>query len=143
MEPGAQLDIGIAPDMAALKPASDRVTGFLAGLGADPETLYTVETVIEEIVTNAIKYGRMDPGQGRIDVRVVAGEGQTDLVIEDDGRAFDPTSIPSPDTRRSLEETPIGGLGLHLVRQLVRGMEYHRVNGRNQLRVWVPRNSCA
>ena len=140
MKPEASLEIEIAPDLTALKPASDRLADFLAERGADPETLYTLETVLEELVTNTIKYGKIDPGSGRIDLRVVAKDDRTDLVIEDDGHAFDPTAAPEPDLNRPLEEIPIGGLGLHLVRQLVGGMQYQRVGGRNRVRIWVGRH---
>ena len=55
------------------------------------------------------------------------------LTIEDDGMAFDPTKVPPPAKPRSLDEAPIGGLGLHLVRQFSSGMEYERRGRTNHL----------
>ena len=45
----------------------------------------------------------------------------TDLIItlRDHGRAFDPDAVPPADIHQSLEHRPIGGLGLHLMRQLM------------------------
>ena len=64
-----------------------------------------------------------------------AGSGRHTVVVEivDSGRAFDPTSLVSPDTAAGLEERPIGGLGIHLVRTMVDGMEYRREGSRNLL----------
>jgi anti-sigma regulatory factor (Ser/Thr protein kinase) len=63
------------------------------------------------------------------------------LLIEDNGAAFDPTEAPDPEVNRSLEDMPIGGLGIHLVRELTDGFDYQRINDCNQVRVWVQRES--
>ena len=53
--------------------------------------------------------------------------------MEDDGQPFNPLHAPSPDTTRSLHDRSIGGLGIHLVRTLVDGLEYQRRKGKNVL----------
>ncbi len=57
------------------------------------------------------------------------------MTIEDDGPRFDPLSLPPPDVTASLDERPIGGLGLFLVRQLMDAVSYDRVGARNRLRM--------
>ncbi len=42
---------------------------------------------------------------------------------------------PAPDLNRPLEERPVGGLGIHLVRQLAEDCRYDRVDGRNRVTV--------
>ena len=51
----------------------------------------------------------------------------------DDGAAFDPTSKADPDTTLGLDDRPVGGLGLYLVRQLMTEVRYRRLRGRNRL----------
>ncbi len=55
------------------------------------------------------------------------------VVIEDSGRAFDPTQVPPPPKPRSIEEARIGALGIHLMRSFASEMRYERRDGRNRL----------
>ena len=60
-----------------------------------------------------------------------------DMVCEevgiDSGIPFDPTAKAEVDTTLSAEERPIGGLGIHLVRQLMDSINYERIDGKNVL----------
>ena len=60
------------------------------------------------------------------------------LEYADRGPAFDPTHAAAPDITAPLVDRPIGGLGLHLVRQIMRDIEYHRVDGCDRIRVRRP-----
>jgi anti-sigma regulatory factor (Ser/Thr protein kinase) len=51
--------------------------------------------------------------------------------VEDDGRAFNPLDAPAPDLRLGVDERPIGGLGVHIVRSVMDALEYRRDNARN------------
>ena len=53
------------------------------------------------------------------------------VTIIDAGPTFDPTAAAAPDVGAPLEARPIGGLGLHLVRQSVDALRYARVAGHN------------
>jgi len=53
--------------------------------------------------------------------------------VSDDGPAFNPLQVPEPDVAATLEERRPGGLGVHLVRQLMDRVEYRRAEGRNCL----------
>jgi len=55
------------------------------------------------------------------------------FVIIDSGIAFDPTEAAQADTSLSVEDRPIGGLGLLLVRELMDTINYERIDGRNTL----------
>lgn len=90
----------------------------------DPDGL---EHVLENLVDNAIKYGRKEGGE----IRVVArgGERRVTLAVEDDGPGIEASHLPRlferlyrVDAGRSRE---IGGagLGLSIVKHLVEGMD--------------------
>ncbi len=53
--------------------------------------------------------------------------------IIDDGKAFDPRDAKAPDTTAALMDRQLGGLGIHLVRNLMDHIEYRREGGRNHL----------
>jgi serine/threonine-protein kinase RsbW len=57
------------------------------------------------------------------------------LQIEDDGIAFNPLEVPERVAPTSLEDAPIGGLGVALIRKTMERCEYARRGGRNVLRL--------
>jgi serine/threonine-protein kinase RsbW len=139
MCPAPQLAFSIAADVSELAPAATRLRGFLEQNGVSADAIFAFETVLEEIATNAIKYGYAAVGSGRISLTARAEAGRTELVIEDAGKAFDPTKAPEPTVNRPLEDMPIGGLGIHLIRKMTDGFEYQRVNDCNRVTVWMAR----
>jgi anti-sigma regulatory factor (Ser/Thr protein kinase) len=53
--------------------------------------------------------------------------------IEDDGQPFDPCAAGPVDVEAPLEERRVGGLGIHIVRNLCTDVGYARIDGRNRL----------
>ncbi len=117
--------------------AATQVRTFLEQRGASQETLYAIDMAIEELVTNIIKYGFDDTNTHSIQISVTVASDYVILGIMDDGHFFDPTAAPAPDLSLSLEEMPIGGLGLHLVRTMVDEMHYDRVAERNHVQIRI------
>ena len=112
-----------------------RLKEWLEGLGReqrlDPDLVERLISCSEELFTNIVTY---NPGlRATIRMRLDVRGTQAAFTIEDDGTPFDPTKVPPPVKPRTLEEAPIGGLGLHLVRQFSSGMEYERRGGTNHL----------
>jgi len=140
-EPRARIRFAIEAALRELAPASARIRLFLSGHGVDRAAIFAIETVIEEIATNAIKYAFRSSRERKITIEASATATRAELIMEDNGDAFNPTEAPNPEVNRSLEDMPIGGLGIHLVRELTDGFEYKRINNLNQVRVWVQRES--
>ena len=67
---------------------------------------------LEEAVTNVVLYAY--PGQSGREIELEARSDARALVfvLTDAGIAFDPTQVPDADVNLSLEERPIGGLGI-------------------------------
>jgi anti-sigma regulatory factor (Ser/Thr protein kinase) len=60
-------------------------------------------------------------------------EGSIVFVLTDTGMQFDPTKAPEADITLSLEDRPIGGLGIFLIRQIMNEVSYERIDGKNVL----------
>jgi serine/threonine-protein kinase RsbW len=127
------LTVRIGNDPAELARVTEQAGDFLAGHDATPGAAYKVSLALEELVTNTIKYGYDDQDRHEILVSLVWSPPQIVLQLEDDGHPFDPLAAPAPDMNAPLETRSVGGLGLHLVRQMAETFTYRREGGRNRL----------
>lgn len=87
----------------------------------------------DELASNVANHARRAT-RLRIEVRRRTN-GAVVLVLEDDGARFDPLARARPRTDQTLEDRPIGGLGILLVRELSESVRYERRAGRNRLLV--------
>jgi anti-sigma regulatory factor (Ser/Thr protein kinase) len=87
--------------------------------------------VLDELINNAISYAFRDDAEHRIDVRVELDERRLVITVSDDGLPFNPLEIEPPDTALSLDERRTGGLGVHLVRNMMDEVSYDRQSDRN------------
>jgi anti-sigma regulatory factor (Ser/Thr protein kinase) len=99
-----------------------------------PAQAFPFELALEEVFINVATHGSAGAALWVEVSLALAPEGLT-MTIEDDGPLFDPLSLPPPDVTASLNERPIGGLGLFLVRQLMDAVSYDRLGARNRLRL--------
>ena len=68
-----------------------------------------------------------------VDIEAQINDERLKFVISDSGTPFDPTAKAEVDTTLSAEERGIGGLGIHLIRQIMDTINYERVDGKNVL----------
>ena len=102
-------------------------------MGGDMETTMRMNLAIEEAVVNVIDYAYPSGTVGSIDIKVTIYDNHMEFVISDSGTPFDPTKKEDVDISLPVEERRIGGLGIHLVRQLMDKINYERKDGRNIL----------
>ncbi len=100
--------------------------------GVDIGLVASLNLALEEAVTNVVLYA-YEKGEGYVDIDAVYNEKRLKFVITDSGIAFDPTKKEAADTTLGVEERSIGGLGIHLVRQIMDSVNYERVDGKNVL----------
>jgi serine/threonine-protein kinase RsbW len=120
-------------EQASLGPLAVAVEAFAEIHEWSADVKLHVGLVLEELVQNIVSYGYPDGRPGRIDVTLRQGSHRIGLTVEDDGDAFDPFSQPDPDFTLDLEDRPIGGLGIHLIRKLMDRHAYRRVDGHNRV----------
>ena len=94
-----------------------------------------INLALEEAVSNVILYAYPKETDGLVDVEAILRKDSLEFLIVDSGVPFDPTAAPVIDTTLSLEERPIGGLGIHLVRELMDTVSYERKDDKNYLKM--------
>jgi serine/threonine-protein kinase RsbW len=87
----------------------------------------------EELLTNTISYGFPQGGDHLLRISVRCSDRQIEVVLEDEGVPFDPLAAGEPDLELSLDDRPIGGLGIHFAKRLMDEMAYERTPSGNRL----------
>lgn len=112
---------------------------FLRSHRIPGKLLYEVNLVIEEPLSNIIKYGNKMDVPISIHVEVTIGKEDISILLTDDGRPFNPIAVPHLDIRKPAIERPPGGLGMHLVRNIMNSMWYERKEGKNIFHIQIER----
>jgi serine/threonine-protein kinase RsbW len=87
-----------------------------------------------EAVTNIMTHGSGDEAAHCSIFLRLGWQGEdVALEVEDGGCPFDPLQLQEPSRASSLEDAPIGGWGIPIVRRFSDGMHYRREDGRNCL----------
>jgi serine/threonine-protein kinase RsbW len=126
--PGTGRIIRVAAEPANLARVRHFVEEQAVELGADDNMVGDIIQAVDESVTNVIVHGyRGKPGIVEVEVRLVGGA----LIIQlrDHAPPFDPTRVPRPDLDLPLERRPLGGMGVHLTRELTDEATYRRPEG--------------
>lgn len=118
-------------------PAADFVEEVLEAHCVPAEIQAQICVALDELYSNVINYGYADREPGEVTVRLCFDEEKKELqmIIEDDGIPFDPTRREAPDVLEDADTRQIGGLGIHMVREMMDEMIYEYREGRNVLRI--------
>ena len=103
--------------LADLGRVTEQAMQFIETNGVNTEAAYIVNLVIEEMVTNTLKFGYNDDAVHEILLRLEILAQRVLLTLEDDAHEFNPIEAPPPDINLPAEQRTPGGLGIHLVRQ--------------------------
>lgn len=120
-------------DINTIPRLSEFIDNICEDLGVDMSVTMSLNLAMEEAVVNVMNYAYPVGTSGEVSITVVANERRIQFVIADSGKPFDPTAKDEVDTTLSAEDRPIGGLGIHLVRQIMDSVNYEYANDRNIL----------
>jgi len=92
-----------------------------------------ISILLDDLLSNVISYAFPDDEAHEIEIRIELATNRLTVTISDDGIPFNPLGAGTPDTSLPLDKRALGGLGIHLIRNLVDDMSYHRRVERNVL----------
>lgn len=101
--------------------------------GVSHSLMMNLDLVLEEAVTNVMLYAYPEGTAGQVEVECMSEDGLLTFQIRDAGAPFDPTQQADADVTLGVQERPIGGLGIFLVRQIMDEVRYERKNDKNVL----------
>ena len=99
----------------------------------DHEAIFNLNLALEEAVSNVIMYAYPEGKDGVVDIEAIVDGKRVSFVVTDSGTPFDPTSKEHIDINAKMDERPIGGLGIHLVRTIMDTVNYERKGENNIL----------
>jgi anti-sigma regulatory factor (Ser/Thr protein kinase) len=129
------------PTLAGLGRLLDALAEAMDEAAIEGKPRHDVLLVTDELVSNALNHreGRDKP---HVEIALVrTASGALELEIADDGPEFDPFARPAPDVDASLEDRPIGGLGIFLSKSLADSAVYRREGRTNRTRLRFSPNS--
>ena len=129
-----------AARVANLDAANAFVEACYDRFNLDPEKKFSVLLALEEAFVNICHYAYPD-GEGDVEISCAFKKEEFVLEVADKGQAFDILSLPDPDTTLDIEDRPIGGLGILLIRTLSSSVNYQRMGDRNVLRMAFAKGS--
>ena len=92
-----------------------------------------LQVALDEILSNVIKYAWTDGEKHKLRVSINVRDDGVEVIILDDGKPFDPRSVAPPQPLEAGRRPRPGGLGIHMVKQLVDSYDYKRLDGHNQV----------
>lgn len=105
--------------------------------GLPPERVAELELVVEEALVNICHYAYRNQ-VSHMEMRCSRdGAQQFRIEIIDAGEPFNILMVPPPDLTAHLDQRPVGGLGVWLIRSLVDSVAYRREDNRNILELLV------
>jgi len=107
------------------------LAGFAEAHGLPEDVRRDLSVALDDLIANALSHGQTGPDPCSVTVEVKLDQERVTVIVTDDGPPFDLFARAAPDTSLSVEERPIGGLGIHLVGQLMDKVDYQRRDNHN------------
>lgn len=117
-------------EISQLAPFLDEVA---EAYGIAPDVSFKLNLALDEALANSISYAYPEGTEGSITLEAGMDGGELLFNLIDQGTPFDPTKEGDVDITLSVEERPIGGLGIFLIKQMMDSVTYKRVDNKNIL----------
>ena len=95
--------------------------------------LFSLETAVDEAVSNIIEHAYEGEGKGTIRCQVKTSEKSVNIILEDHGKTFDPSKVHCPNLNSDLKHRPNHGLGYYMMCRLVDDVKFDFNAKRNRL----------
>ncbi len=129
--PGAT--VRIENDLSEIAKVDEKLDYFAEQFGVPPAIAATFHIIFDDLLNNVISYGFNDKQRHFIDISLELTANSLTVSIADDGVPFNPLAETAPDTTLSIEDRPIGGMGIHIAINMVDDISYQRTADKNVL----------
>lgn len=138
MKAPSSLKISLSSRLPELRRLSTWIEDAAHRMNFTTDLAFALQLCVEEAVANIMMYGGAQ-GRTPITIELRTTKDCLTAIIEDGMASFDPTQVTPRIPPVSLEESQIGGLGIHLIRHYSSEMHYERLGDRNRLTLTLNR----
>ena len=117
-------DLVIPSQTDRLKEIRDFVAHAAHQFGFGEDDVNKIVLAVDEACTNIIEHAYGYGKNHKIKLSILAKEKVFEITITDQGRAFDPLSVPQPNMKEYLSHFKRGGLGMYLMKTVMDKVEY-------------------
>jgi serine/threonine-protein kinase RsbW len=128
-----ELHLALRADPHEISRFSSTLKSFAADCRLPDDALFKIQLAIDELMNNILEHGYPAGSPGEIEIWVTRYGDRVEVEMLDDAVLFDPFSIKAPDLQAGIEDRPLGGLGVHLVKSLMSMYSYSVEGGRNRV----------
>ena len=128
-----ELRVSLSPRLSAVRSLAQMIEGFGDANELAEQKIYMINLALDELINNTVSYGLQGVDRPQIEITVQVSGTVLVLTVVDNGQPFDPTQDTVPDLSSAIDDRPIGGLGLHLIKSFADRMKYEYVDDKNRL----------
>jgi anti-sigma regulatory factor (Ser/Thr protein kinase) len=126
-----KFEIILTNGLAGIEQLASALDHFFNQQGLDEQVKNQVNLILEELYTNSVNYGFAGISNGYVAIALINKGSHLEMVYKDNGIAYDPLQTEDPELLLSIEDRPIGGLGVFFVKMMTDHVEYARDGGLN------------
>ena len=116
--------------------AVEFVDALLEEYGCGINEQMAIDVAVDELFTNIANYAYApDTGYATVRVEMLNDPQAVEITFIDSGKPYDPLEKEDPDTTLSLEDRPIGGMGIFIVKKSMDAVKYEYKDGKNILTI--------
>lgn len=108
-------------------------------VGFSDKEIYSIQLAADEASSNIIEHAYAGVKGGKIEIECRMSGNVLKIIIRDQGKSFDPSSVPEPNVKADLSERKIGGLGMYLMRKLMDEVSYESSAERGNVLTMIKR----
>lgn len=120
-------------DVNELPHITNFIQSFANKNNLQSDVIFKINLAVEELFTNTVFHSIKGQVDSEMKISLTLNANEIRIMLEDKGPAFDPTLVPPPQQDLPLEEMKIGGLGIHIVKELMSEISYRRMDETNVL----------
>jgi len=121
--------------LSELKALNQHLTAFGHDIGLPEISISEINICLDELFTNTVLHGFKDDRKHKIKFTMQVDDNILMVSIEDDGVPFNPLEKKEVEFPADIMSAKIGGLGIHITRELMDNIAYERKRGKNKLTI--------
>jgi sigma-B regulation protein RsbU (phosphoserine phosphatase) len=135
VDPGAieqhRMELKITNELKNIDVANDSFNEFAEAVDIGMRVSLKINMCFDDLLNNIISYAYSDEGVHEIEIVAVLVNNKLTITITDDGMPFNPFAAEDPNITLDIEDRELGGLGIHLVKNVMDDVSYQRKQNKN------------